>query len=83
MNVIICKDKRTVAKEAYKIVRDRVMNCRAKDLGLPTGSTPEGLYSQMVRGTRRVKSTFPMCIPSTSTNTSDCPRTTPRATATS
>ena len=53
MNVIICKDKRTVAKEAYKIVRDRVMNCRAKVLGLPTGSTPEGLYSEMVKGYKK------------------------------
>ena len=45
MKVIICKDKKEVAKEAYKIVRDRVMNQGAKVLGLPTGTTPEGLYA--------------------------------------
>lgn len=53
MNVIICKDKKAVAKEAYKIVRDRVMNGRAKVLGLPTGTTPEGLYAELVKGYKK------------------------------
>ena len=49
MNVIICKNKQEVAKEAYKIVKDRINNRKAKVLGLPTGTTPEGLYAEMVR----------------------------------
>ena len=53
MKVIICKDKKEVAKEAYKIVRDRVMNQGAKVLGLPTGTTPEGLYAEMVKGCKK------------------------------
>ena len=53
MNVIICKDKRAVTKEAYKFVRERVMNCRAKVLGLPIGSTFEGLYKELVKGCKK------------------------------
>lgn len=53
MKVIICKDKKAVAKEAYKIVRDRIMNCGAKVLGLPTGTTPMGLYAEMVKGYKK------------------------------
>ena len=53
MNVIICKNKQEVAKEAYKIVKDRINNCRAKVLGLPTGTTPEGLYAEMVKGYKK------------------------------
>ena len=53
MKVIICKDKKEVAKEAYKVVRDRVMNQGAKVLGLPTGTSPEGLYAEMVKGCKK------------------------------
>lgn len=58
MNVVICKNKEAVAKEAYKVVRDRVMNCGAKVLGLPTGTTPQGLYQEMVEGFRRGEMDF-------------------------
>ena len=53
MNVIICKNKQEVAKEAYKIVKDRINNRKAKVLGLPTGTTPEGLYAEMVKGYKK------------------------------
>ena len=53
MNVIIGKDKRAVAREAYKLVRNRVMCGRAKVLGLPTGTTPLGLYQEMVKGYKK------------------------------
>lgn len=53
MRVIICKDKNAVAKEAYKIVRDRIMNRNAKVIGLPTGTTPVGLYAEMAAGCKK------------------------------
>ncbi len=53
MQVIICKDKDAVAKEAYKLVRDRIMNRNAKVIGLPTGTTPVGLYKEIAAGYQR------------------------------
>ncbi len=53
MKVIICKSEAQIAKEAYKIVQDRVMNHNAKVLGLATGSSPLGLYKEMIAGYQR------------------------------
>ncbi|MFA6816122.1 MAG: glucosamine-6-phosphate deaminase [Lentisphaeria bacterium] len=53
MNVIICADAKAVGKEAYKVVRDRIVNGHAKVLGLPTGSSPIPLYKEMAAGYKR------------------------------
>lgn len=53
MKVIICQDEEQIAREAYKIVQDRVMNRNAKVLGLATGSSPLGLYRELVEGFKR------------------------------
>ena len=53
MKVIICKSEEQIAKEAYKIVQDRVMNHNAKVLGLATGSSPIGLYKEMIAGYKK------------------------------
>ncbi len=53
MRVIICANDDAVAKEAYKLVRDRVVNQRAKVLGLPTGSSPIKLYAEIAAGYKR------------------------------
>ncbi|MFA6929984.1 MAG: glucosamine-6-phosphate deaminase [Lentisphaeria bacterium] len=53
MKVLICANENSVAKEAYKLVRDRVVNQGAKVLGLPTGSSPIKLYGEMVAGYQR------------------------------
>ncbi|NLF92506.1 MAG: glucosamine-6-phosphate deaminase, partial [Oligosphaeraceae bacterium] len=58
MRVIICANEESVAKEAYKLVRDRVVNQSAKVLGLPTGSSPVKLYAEMVAGFKRSEIDF-------------------------
>lgn len=58
MRVIICANEESVAKEAYKLVRDRVVNQNAKVLGLPTGSSPVKLYAEMVAGFKRSEIDF-------------------------
>lgn len=58
MRVTICSNETAVAKEAYKLVRDRVVNQGAKVLGLPTGSSPIKLYAEMVAGYQRKEIDF-------------------------
>ncbi|NMA43381.1 MAG: glucosamine-6-phosphate deaminase [Oligosphaeraceae bacterium] len=58
MRVIICPNEDAVAKEAYKLVRDRVVHAGAKVLGLPTGSTPIKLYGEIAKGYKRQEIDF-------------------------
>ena len=48
MNVIVCKDKQEVAKKAYELLKDVVVNKPNAVLGLATGSSPIGLYGEMI-----------------------------------
>ena len=48
MNVIVCKDKQEVAKKAYELLKDVVASKPNAVLGLATGSSPIGLYGEMI-----------------------------------
>lgn len=48
MKVIVCKDYAEMSKKAYEYVKDVIVNKKDAILGLATGSTPEGLYKEMV-----------------------------------
>ncbi len=49
MEVIIKKDKKEMSKEAAEIVRDAIQKKPNLVLGLATGSTPIGLYEELIR----------------------------------
>jgi len=49
MEVIILKDKEAVSKKAARIIRNQVNNKSNSVLGLATGSTPIGIYENLVR----------------------------------
>jgi glucosamine-6-phosphate isomerase len=48
MNVIVCKDKQEVAKKAYELLKKVVASKPNAVLGLATGSSPIGLYQEMI-----------------------------------
>lgn len=48
MKVIVCKDYDEMSKTAYKYMKEVLLNKKNAILGLATGSTPEGLYKEMV-----------------------------------
>ena len=48
MNIIIAKDKEEAAKKAFEIIRSVLREKEDAVLGLATGSTPLGLYREMV-----------------------------------
>ncbi len=48
MKIIVCKSKEEVAKEAAKFVIDLVKEKNDCILGLATGSTPLGLYNELI-----------------------------------
>ncbi|MDF9824024.1 glucosamine-6-phosphate deaminase [Breznakia sp. PF5-3] len=48
MNVIVCKDKKEVAEKAYEVMKEVVVNKPTAVLGLATGSSPIGLYGEMI-----------------------------------
>lgn len=49
MKVIITKDYDELSKEAFKVMKEVLDNNPAAVLGLATGSSPEGLYAEMVK----------------------------------
>ncbi len=48
MKVIITKDYDELSKEAFKVMKDVLDSKKDAVLGLATGSSPEGLYAEMV-----------------------------------
>ncbi|MDH6368127.1 MULTISPECIES: glucosamine-6-phosphate deaminase [Breznakia] len=48
MKIIVCKDSNEVAKKAYEVMKDVVVNKPNAVLGLATGSSPIGLYNEMI-----------------------------------
>ncbi len=48
MKIIVCKDSNEVAKKAYEVMKDVVVNKPNAVLGLATGSSPIGLYHEMI-----------------------------------
>ncbi len=49
MKVIVCKDYAELSKEAFKVVKEVLDNKPNAVLGLATGSSPEGLYEEMIK----------------------------------
>ena len=49
MKVIICKDYAELSHEAFKIMKEVVVTKPNAVLGLATGSSPEGLYAEMIQ----------------------------------
>ena len=70
---------RHVALMIESLIRQNNSAGRATVLGLPTGSTPVGLYRELIRLHRRRTSTSRASSPSISTNTIPCSRTTPQS----
>lgn len=49
MRIIVCKDYEEMSKKAGEIVKDVVARLHQAKLGLATGSTPKGLYKELIR----------------------------------
>lgn len=49
MKVIVCKDYAEASKEAYKVVKEVMTSKEDVVLGLATGSSPIGMYQEMVK----------------------------------
>ena len=50
MKVIVCKDYAEVSKKAYEVMKEVVTSKQQPVLGLATGSSPIGLYENMIKG---------------------------------
>ena len=48
MKVIVCKDYDAMSKKAYEYMKECITSKKNAVLGLATGSTPVGLYKEMV-----------------------------------
>ena len=48
MKVIVCKDYNEVSAKAFEVMKDVVANKKDAVLGLATGSSPVGLYTNMI-----------------------------------
>ena len=49
MNIVVCKDYEQMCRQAATVVSARILRKPNVILGFPTGSTPEGMYAQLVR----------------------------------
>ena len=49
MKVIVTQNYDEMSEKAFKIVKDVVVNNKNAVLGLATGSTPLGLYAEMIK----------------------------------
>lgn len=58
MNLIVCKNYEEVSAEAAKIVFEQIKQKPDSVLGLATGSTPEGLYANMIRANQAGEISF-------------------------
>lgn len=48
MKVIVCKDYAEISKKAYEVMKEVVLNKPDCVIGLATGSSPIGLYNEMI-----------------------------------
>ncbi len=49
MNIIVCENYEQVSARAAEIIRDEICENPNANLGLATGSTPEGTYRELIR----------------------------------
>ncbi|MDO5717650.1 MAG: glucosamine-6-phosphate deaminase [Tissierellia bacterium] len=49
MKIIVCKDYEEMSKKAAIVVKDVIGRYHRPKLGLATGSTPEGLYKELIK----------------------------------
>lgn len=53
MEIIVCKDYAEVSAKAYEVMKQVVTSKEAPVLGLATGSSPIGLYENMIQGHKK------------------------------
>lgn len=61
MNVIIVKNYDEVSKEAFRVMKEVVTTKPNAVLGLATGSSPIGLYENMIQDHKENKTTYAQC----------------------
>lgn len=83
MEVVICKTKEEASKLAADMITAQVAKNPKTVLGLATGSTPVLMYNEMAKAVQRRRSRTRKSRAGISTNTTDLPALTTRATATS
>lgn len=61
MEIIILKDYDEVSQKAFEVMKDIVVNKPAAVLGLATGSTPIGLYKNMIKDHKENGTSYAQC----------------------
>ena len=61
MNVIVVKDYDAVSKEAFAVMKEVVTNKKDAVLGLATGSSPIGLYKNMIQDHKDNGTSYAQC----------------------
>ena len=61
MKVIVVKDYDAVSKEAFAVVKEVVTNKKDAVLGLATGSSPIGLYKNMIQDHKDNGTSYAQC----------------------
>lgn len=61
MKVIVVKDYEEVSKEAFKVMKEVVTNKSDAVLGLATGSSPIGLYENMIKDHKENGTSYAKC----------------------
>lgn len=58
MNIIKCQDYQEMSRKALELILELLKNVEKPILGLATGSTPEGLYQEMIKANENGKMDF-------------------------
>lgn len=61
MEVFVCKDYDAVSEKAFEVMKDIVANKADAVLGLATGSTPIGLYQNMIKDHKENGTSYAKC----------------------
>ena len=61
MKVIVVKDYDAVSKEAFAVMKEVVTNKKDAVLGLATGSSPIGLYKNMIQDHKDNGTSYAQC----------------------
>lgn len=58
MEIIVCKNYEEISKTAYKVFEEVILSRKNPVLGLATGSTPIGLYRELIDGYKKKRISF-------------------------
>ena len=58
MNIIVVKDYNEMSYQAAQLIAEQIINKKNSVLGLATGSTPEGMYKELIRLNQEGKVNF-------------------------